>query len=97
MQGKIVHLRLPEKLYLEIEKTVKDFGFQSAADFLRASARKALDEYETQKAIRVLEKNKGILKGKVKRLTNTERGKLWEQFLKKRAQGGSIFKDLGLI
>ena len=52
MATKLIHLRLSDKLYKEIQAIVKEFGFQSVADFLRESARKNLHDHELKKQIK---------------------------------------------
>ena len=52
MKTKLIHLRITAQLYEEIQKAVEEFGFQSAADFLRESARKNLHEHEVKRQIK---------------------------------------------
>ena len=52
MATKLIHLRLSDKLYTEINDIVKEFGFQSVADFLRESARKNLHDHELKRQIK---------------------------------------------
>jgi metal-responsive CopG/Arc/MetJ family transcriptional regulator len=52
MATRLIHLRVSEKLYNEINEIVKEFGFQSVADFLRESARKNLHDHELKRQIK---------------------------------------------
>ena len=52
MKTKLIHLRITAQLYAEIQQAVEEFGFQSAADFLRESARKNLHEHEVKRQIK---------------------------------------------
>jgi Arc/MetJ-type ribon-helix-helix transcriptional regulator len=52
MKTKLIHLRITAQLYKEINQAVEEFGFQSAADFLRESARKNLHEHEVKRQIK---------------------------------------------
>jgi metal-responsive CopG/Arc/MetJ family transcriptional regulator len=80
--SEMVHLRVPDKLYETVEEVVDQMGFRSVQEFIRQAIRDQLFEYEKKMAILWLEKEKGSLKGKIKRLTEEERRALAEEFVK---------------
>lgn len=94
MHGKLIHLRLPESLYSDIQEVIALFGFQSIADFLRDSARKSLEEYRLRKSIELLRSLKGSMKGKTKMLTKAERRKIFEEYAGK--DPSDILRKYGL-
>lgn len=58
MKGRLVHLRVPERLLEEIEKACVEFHYQSASDFLRESARSHLHELDKRNALKKLKSMK---------------------------------------
>lgn len=61
MASKMINLRLDERLLGEVDKVVSDGGesYASRTDFIRDAVRRALQEYRTQRAARILEKYYG--------------------------------------
>jgi Arc/MetJ-type ribon-helix-helix transcriptional regulator len=82
--SEMVHLRVPDKLYKEVEKLVKQMGFRSVQEFIRQAIRDQSYEYQKKLAMIHLRKDFGSLKGKIKRLTEEERDKVFQEFIKEK-------------
>lgn len=96
MQNKMVHLRIPKTLYAESQAIVKEKGFVSIQEFIRNAMRGFISEIETEMAIERLRKLKGSVKG-IKRLTEAEREKAFQEFLKMTPkQHSDLFRKYGL-
>lgn len=59
MVGRLVNLRLDEKLLRNIDSAVKGSNFSNRTEFVKAAIRKFIDDYETKKAIAELKKHFG--------------------------------------
>ena len=59
---KLVNLNLRDDVVADIDSIVKEFGFANRTEFIRASIRERIEEYKLQKAIKALEKSRGVFK-----------------------------------
>lgn len=92
MVGKLVNLRLDEKLLKDIDSVVKESNFSSRTDFVKAAIRKFVDDFETKQALASLKKHFG--EGKrlgIKEPTQEEFEKIREEV------GNRTLKKFGLI
>jgi len=96
MANKLVSIRLPEKMVKEAKAITATGMFSNLNDFIRASIRKAIDDYNTKKALHQLKKGFGSMKGKIKRLTPKERDELYGEFWREKKSGRDILKEFGL-
>ena len=80
MDGKLIHLRIPETLHARCIQIVKGNGFGSVQELTREALRQKVNDYETQAAIERLRANMG--KGEVKRLTPEEKEKCYQEAIK---------------
>ncbi len=55
----VITLRIEEKLLRDLDKAVKESNFPSRAGFVKDALRKAIDDWETKKAIKWLERTHG--------------------------------------
>jgi|GEM_PF-1866468 len=55
----VITLRIEEKLLKDLDKAVKESNFPSRAGFVKNALRKAIDDWETKKAIKWLKKTHG--------------------------------------
>lgn len=90
--GKMVHLRIPDTLYVESEKYAKEFGFHSLQEYVRNAVRTLNEEYKKKHALYLLEKNYGRGKG-TKRMTKEERQAWAEEQIKK--DPSDVFRRIG--
>lgn len=90
---KSLHLKLPEKLYLEIEEAKDEFGFLNVQEFFKEAARRALYEYRKQRALAVLEARFGSVK-QTRRRTKEELDKLAKELSPERAN--QLLDECGL-
>jgi Arc/MetJ-type ribon-helix-helix transcriptional regulator len=86
-----IHLRLTKELAKQISSIEKQFGFNSAQEFIRTAIRNTIDEYEKRQALRGLKKLYGTAKLKKNRLSKKE---VFERFLKKKPS--DTFRKYGL-
>ncbi|MBU2589451.1 MAG: hypothetical protein KKF52_02670 [Nanoarchaeota archaeon] len=96
MQNKLISIRLPEKMLNDAKNITSTGLFSNLNDFIRASIRKSIDDYQTKKALLELKKGFGTMEGKIKRLTHKEREKLVKEFFKEKKAGRDIFKEYNL-
>jgi len=90
--NKLVNIRLEDKVLKKIDSTVKESLFSTRTEFIKSAIIKALEEYETHKAIKELRKHFG--EGKrlgIKGPTNKEFEKIRE------AVGKRSLKEVGLV
>ena len=92
--GEMVHVRLPEELAKDAKKMVEEGYFSTMGDLIRDVLRSAVFEYKKKKALYILTRDFGSLKGKIKRLTEEERRQLAEEYFKK--DRSNIFREFGL-
>jgi Arc/MetJ-type ribon-helix-helix transcriptional regulator len=59
MVGKLVNLRLDEKLLKDIDAVVKESNFSNRTEFVKSAVRKMIDDYQTKKALASLKKHFG--------------------------------------
>jgi len=96
MQNKLISIRLPEKMLNDAKSIISKGLFSNLNDFVRASIRKSIEDYETKKALLGLKKGFGSIKGKIKHLTTKEREELVKEFFKEKKAGRDIFKEYKL-
>jgi len=94
MSNRMVHLRIPQKLYDYSMQLVEEKGFGSIQEFARHALRQAVELSEQQAAIEKIKKLKGSVKAKRVNLAEKERKKIAEGFLKK--DQSKIFGKYGL-
>ena len=80
MDGKLIHLRIPETLHARCIQIVKGNGFGSVQELTREALRQKVNDYETQAAIEMLRANMGAYE--VNRLGPEEKEKAYRDFLK---------------
>ena len=86
-----IHLRLTKELAKQISSIEKQFGFNSAQEFIRTAIRNTVDEYEKRQALRGLKKLYGTAKLKKNRLSKKE---WFKEYLKK--DPSEIFRKFDL-
>ncbi|MBW3001922.1 ribbon-helix-helix domain-containing protein [Candidatus Woesearchaeota archaeon] len=86
-----IHLRLTKELAKQISSIEKQFGFNSAQEFIRAAIRNTIDEYEKRQALRGLKKLYGTAKAKK---NPPSRQEVFEMLAKKKSS--DIFRKYGL-
>jgi len=94
MVNRLINLRLPDQMLKGIKFVVKQGMFTSSTDFIRASIRKMLEEYELQRDIAKLKALQGSQKKLKVPFTKEERLKTFMAFNEKRAR--EISKKYGL-
>jgi hypothetical protein len=95
MANKMMHIRMPEQLFLQSKALAKELGFSNTQEFFRNSVRNAIQEYENK----ILFKKLKALQGSsppTRRLTHKEREELIYEFLEEKKNGRDIFKEYGL-
>jgi len=90
---RMVNINLKEDVIKQIDAIVSDFGFANRSEFIRNAIQERLEGYRIKQAIKALERSRGMLKGKVKTMTEEEYEKareeaFWELYreLKERPQ-----------
>ncbi len=81
-KGKMIHLRIPEKIHNYLEKTSESLYFSSTQDLVREILRNFVMDARKKEAVKWLKKNKGALKGKIKSMTKKEREKLLCEYMR---------------
>jgi hypothetical protein len=95
MVNRMVHLRVPEKLYKDSESLTKEFGFSNVQDFFRNAVHRAIEEYNRQVAWAKVKALYGT-DSKLTRITPKEREKWAREFVKKAGKGYNPLKEIGL-
>ena len=80
MDGKLIHLRIPESLHAKCIQLVKSNGFGSVQELTREALRQKVNDYETSAAIERLRANMGT--SELKRLSPEEKEKCYQEALK---------------
>ena len=94
IMDKSIHLRMPKVLYREASEIKEHFGFTNMQEFIKEAIRKAIFEYNKQKALKTLKRLYGSVKD-TKRFTDKERNKLAMEHTPEK--GREILKKYGLI
>lgn len=92
-ESKTVLLRVPENLFQKSIKTAEDLGFKNIQEFIRDRLREATLSQKQREAIARLRANLGATKGKARYLTQEEREKALDDFLKNKP---NLFRKYGL-
>lgn len=93
--SKMICIRLPEEMLKEAKEAVSFDMFSNMNEFIRHSIRKAIDDYKTRKALRMLKQNFGMIKRKIPRMSAEERDKIALQLIEKKKKGYDAFKSIG--
>ncbi len=56
MANKLVHLRIPEKLYKDAVKIVKEKGYRNVQEFVLESLRNAVNDYYSKDVLKILKR-----------------------------------------
>lgn len=96
METKAVHLKLTKKMYEEVEKLTKEFGFTSIQELIRDATRKVIQEYHKQSALIYLKKLKGS-DSNVKQLTRADKDKIAKEYLKDPDTGNKLMREWGFL
>lgn len=91
MPNKMVHIRMPDKLYKESKALADDFGFSSVQEFFRSAVRKAVGEYQRQMAWRTVKALYGSDRN-LKKPTRKERDRWAREFMEKVRKGYDPFR-----
>ena len=95
MATELVTFKMDSKFLKEVDKTVKESGFQNRTEFIRASLRKGIDEIKLREAMKKIAHLKGASK---KKITEEEyeraREKAFEDLDK--SSGEEVFRRVGL-
>ncbi len=59
MANKLVNLRLDAKLLKEVDSAVRESTFGNRTEFIKSALRKAIDDFQTEQAIKNLRKHFG--------------------------------------
>ncbi|MDI6655833.1 MAG: ribbon-helix-helix domain-containing protein [Candidatus Hydrothermarchaeota archaeon] len=94
MKTKSIHVRLPPKVFEEAQRVVDEGLFSSLNEFVKESVRAKVEDHKKRKALDVLSKHYGSKK--VKHLSEGEKEEILEQFLRERASGRDVTKELKL-
>ncbi|MDO8627230.1 MAG: ribbon-helix-helix domain-containing protein [Candidatus Diapherotrites archaeon] len=96
MANAMVHLRVKKEILLALDNFIKNGFYNSRTEFINEAVRKKIEEEQLkQTALENLKKNRGILKGKIKRLSKEEMTKRLEQSLAKESSS-DILRKFGL-
>ncbi len=93
MPNKMVHIRMPDRLYRESEALADDFGFGSVQEFFRSAVRKAVEEYQRQMAWRTVKALYGSDRN-IRKPTPGERDRRAREFMEKIKKGYDPFEGL---
>lgn len=92
MEGKLIHLRIPNDIYKHLKETGKVLYFSNVQDLIREILRRYILEVQKREIIKWLAKSKGTLKEKIKKLTKKEKDELIKEYLSK----SNIFGEYNL-
>ncbi len=92
MTNKLIHMRVPDKLYKEIKHYVKEDGYRSPQEFSLEAIRNAIQEKRKHEALIELKKQFGSVKN-IKRPTKKERDRIFEELANEKPS--DIFRKYG--
>jgi Arc/MetJ-type ribon-helix-helix transcriptional regulator len=94
MTSKSIHVRLPPKVFEEAQAMVDEGLFSSLNELVKESVRARVMEYKKSRALSVLAKHYGSVK--TGQLSDRQKEEILEEFLKEKARGRQVFRELGL-
>ena len=93
MANSLIHIRIGAELKNGMNELIHSGMFSNQAELVREGIRGIITEYYRRKALENLPKQRGILKGKGKNLTDKERERLARELTPE--ESGQLFRKFG--
>ena len=94
MKSRSIHVRLPPKVFEEAQAMVEEGLFSSLNELVKESVRASVEEYKKSRALSVLAGHYGS--AETGQLSDEEKEEILEEFLREKARGRDVFKELRL-